>query len=56
MFDRRFFGRLVQPSACFVNVARAACAVRADLVDVLERRWFAGAALDVFEDEPLSGG
>ncbi|QSS90912.1 D-2-hydroxyacid dehydrogenase [Streptomyces sp. M54] len=51
MFDRRFFG-LLQPSACFVNVGRAACVVRADLVDVLERRWFAGAALDVFEDEP----
>ncbi|MFD7746463.1 D-2-hydroxyacid dehydrogenase [Streptomyces sp. NPDC059698] len=54
MFDRRFFG-LLQPSAHFVHVGRAACVVRADLADALERRWFAGAALDVSEDEPPGG-
>ncbi|MEV8001987.1 D-2-hydroxyacid dehydrogenase [Streptomyces parvus] len=52
MFDSRFFG-LLQPSARFINVGRGACVVQADLVDALHRRWFAGAALDVFDDEPL---
>ncbi|XCM32084.1 D-2-hydroxyacid dehydrogenase [Streptomyces parvus] len=52
MFDSRFFG-LLQPSARFINVGRGASVVQADLVDALHRRWFAGAALDVFEDEPL---
>ncbi|MFC9179259.1 D-2-hydroxyacid dehydrogenase [Streptomyces globisporus] len=52
MFDSRFFG-LLQPSAHFINVGRGASVVQADLVDALNRRWFTGAALDVFEDEPL---
>ncbi|MFD4025733.1 D-2-hydroxyacid dehydrogenase [Streptomyces sp. NPDC058576] len=52
LFDSRFFG-LLQPSARFINVGRGASVVQADLVDALHRRWFAGAALDVFEDEPL---
>ncbi|MER6019722.1 D-2-hydroxyacid dehydrogenase [Streptomyces anulatus] len=52
MFDSRFFG-LLQPSARFINVGRGASVVQADLVDALNRRWLAGAALDVFEDEPL---
>ncbi|MGQ4728122.1 D-2-hydroxyacid dehydrogenase [Streptomyces sp. Ju416(a)] len=52
MFDSRFFG-LLQPSARFINVGRGASVVQADLVDALHRRWFAGAALDVFDDEPL---
>ncbi|WP_432152054.1 D-2-hydroxyacid dehydrogenase [Streptomyces sp. bgisy029] len=52
MFDTRFFG-LLQPSARFINVGRGASVVEADLVSALERRWLAGAALDVFADEPL---
>ncbi|UTR82131.1 D-2-hydroxyacid dehydrogenase [Streptomyces cavourensis] len=52
MFDARFFG-LLQPSAHFINVGRGASVVEADLVDALNRRWLAGAALDVFADEPL---
>lgn len=52
MFDTRFFG-LLQPSARFINVGRGASVVEADLVSALERRWLAGAALDVFDDEPL---
>ncbi|MFJ9635669.1 D-2-hydroxyacid dehydrogenase [Streptomyces sp. NPDC101178] len=52
MFDIRFFG-LLQPSARFINVGRGASVVQADLVSALERRWLAGAALDVFDDEPL---
>ncbi|MEW1610536.1 MULTISPECIES: D-2-hydroxyacid dehydrogenase [unclassified Streptomyces] len=52
MFDTRFFG-LLQPSARFINVGRGASVVEADLVAALNRRWLAGAALDVFQDEPL---
>ncbi|WP_309076624.1 NAD(P)-dependent oxidoreductase, partial [Streptomyces sp. ZEA17I] len=52
MFDTRFFG-LLQPSAHFINVGRGATVVEADLVAALHRRWLAGAALDVFADEPL---
>lgn len=51
MFDRRFFG-LLQPSARFISVGPVACVVRSGLQDALERRWFAGAALDVSEGEP----
>lgn len=52
MFDTRFFG-LLQPSARFINVGRGASVVEADLVSALNRRWLAGAALDVFDAEPL---
>ncbi|MHC0432495.1 D-2-hydroxyacid dehydrogenase [Streptomyces sp. O3] len=52
MFDRRRFG-LMRPSARFVNVGRGQLVVEDDLVDALERRAIAGAALDVFEREPL---
>ncbi|MFI2366932.1 D-2-hydroxyacid dehydrogenase [Streptomyces sp. NPDC018833] len=52
MFDARRFG-LMQPSARFVNVGRGPLVVEADLVDALRKRWIAGAALDVFESEPL---
>lgn len=52
MFDSRFFG-LMQPSARFINVGRGPMVVEDDLVDALRKRWIAGAALDVFEREPL---
>ncbi|WP_415952256.1 D-2-hydroxyacid dehydrogenase [Streptomyces sp. KLOTTS4A1] len=52
MFDARRFG-LMQPSAHFVNVGRGALVVEDDLVEALGRRWIAGAALDVFDREPL---
>ncbi|MFF5722837.1 D-2-hydroxyacid dehydrogenase [[Kitasatospora] papulosa] len=52
MFDTRFFG-LLQPSAHFVNVGRGALTVEEDLAEALRRRWIAGAALDVFQEEPL---
>ncbi|MCX4415768.1 D-2-hydroxyacid dehydrogenase [[Kitasatospora] papulosa] len=52
MFDSRFFG-LLQPSAHFVNVGRGALTVKEDLAEALRRRWIAGAALDVFQEEPL---
>ncbi|MFD6278682.1 D-2-hydroxyacid dehydrogenase [Streptomyces sp. NPDC060209] len=52
MFDARFFG-LLQPSAHFVNVGRGPLTVEEDLAEALRRRWIAGAALDVFQEEPL---
>jgi phosphoglycerate dehydrogenase-like enzyme len=44
---------LMKPSACFINIARGELVDEAALVDVLEKRRIAGAALDVFEHEPL---
>ncbi|MFI7382942.1 D-2-hydroxyacid dehydrogenase [Streptomyces sp. NPDC049813] len=52
MFDARRFG-LMQPGARFVNVGRGPLVVEDDLVAALHQRWIAGAALDVFEHEPL---
>src|SRR5258708_15163883 len=45
---------LMKPSAYFINIARGELVDEAALVDVLEKRWIAGAALDVFEHEPLA--
>ncbi|WWQ64481.1 D-2-hydroxyacid dehydrogenase [Streptomyces sp. Q6] len=53
MFDARRFG-VMQPAARFINVGRGALVVESDLVAALEKRWIAGAALDVFEHEPLA--
>ncbi|MEU3659684.1 D-2-hydroxyacid dehydrogenase [Streptomyces sp. NPDC032940] len=52
MFDARRFG-VMQPSARFVNVGRGQLVVETDLAKALSDRWVAGAALDVFEHEPL---
>ncbi|MGW5635281.1 D-2-hydroxyacid dehydrogenase [Streptomyces sp. NPDC003832] len=53
MFDARRFG-VMQPSARFINVGRGQLVVEEALVQALSRRWIAGAALDVFEREPLT--
>ncbi|MFJ9035621.1 D-2-hydroxyacid dehydrogenase [Streptomyces sp. NPDC102406] len=53
MFDARRFG-VMQPAARFINVGRGPLVVESDLVDALHKRWIAGAALDVFEHEPLA--
>ncbi|MEU3055060.1 D-2-hydroxyacid dehydrogenase [Streptomyces griseus] len=55
MFDTRFFG-LLQPSARFICAGRAATVVEADLVDALNRRWLAGAALSTFQEESPDTG
>lgn len=44
---------LMKPTAYFLNVARGALVDEAALIDVLERRAIAGAALDVASEEPL---
>ncbi|MFD3516213.1 D-2-hydroxyacid dehydrogenase [Streptomyces sp. NPDC058657] len=52
MFDARAFGTM-NPGAYFINVGRGQLVVESDLLEALSRRWIAGAALDVFEREPL---
>jgi len=51
-FGRRELG-LMKPSAYLVNVGRGTIIDEAALVDALGERRIAGAALDVFEQEPL---
>jgi phosphoglycerate dehydrogenase-like enzyme len=53
MFDARRFG-VMQPSARFINIGRGQLVVQEALVEALTKRWIAGAALDVFEHEPLT--
>lgn len=52
MFDRRVFAAM-ESHARFINVGRGELAVSGDLVDALRAGELAGAALDVFEREPL---
>jgi phosphoglycerate dehydrogenase-like enzyme len=44
---------LMKPTAFFINVARGELVDQAMLVELLRQRRIAGAALDVFEHEPL---
>ncbi|WP_159586697.1 D-2-hydroxyacid dehydrogenase family protein [Chelativorans xinjiangense] len=44
---------LMKPSAYLINTARGAIVDEAALIDVLKRRMIAGAALDVYQTEPL---
>ena len=52
MIRREHFD-LMKPTAIFVNTARGAIVREADLIDALAKHHIAGAALDVFETEPL---
>ncbi|MBP8536226.1 D-2-hydroxyacid dehydrogenase [Streptomyces sp. MK37H] len=53
MFDRTVFDRM-RSSARFINVGRGPLVVEKDLTAALVARRIAGAALDVFEHEPLA--
>ena len=53
MVDARLLG-LMKPSAVLVNVARGAILDAAAIVDALRAGAIAGAALDVFETQPLA--
>ncbi|WP_328771353.1 D-2-hydroxyacid dehydrogenase [Streptomyces sp. NBC_00286] len=53
MFNARRFG-LMQPSARFINVGRGQLVDEDALAEALSKHWIAGAALDVFEHEPLT--
>lgn len=54
MFDAEAFAAM-KPSARFVNVGRGELVVTSDLVAALRGGQIAGAALDVFDTEPLPG-
>ena len=55
MFDAEAFARM-KPTAHFVNVARGGLVVAADLRAALDAGEIAGAAIDVFVDEPVDEG
>lgn len=55
LFDRAKF-RLMKPTACFINIGRGATVVLDDLDRALREGEIAGAALDVFQIEPLPEG
>jgi phosphoglycerate dehydrogenase-like enzyme len=52
VFDVSAFAAM-KPTARFVNIGRGATVVESALVDALSSGGIAGAALDVFEEEPL---
>lgn len=55
LFDERAFAAMPR-RARFYNVGRGATVEESALVDALRGRTISGAALDVFETEPLPGG
>ncbi len=52
LYDEKFFAAM-KPTAYFVNIARGASVVDSALIAALNNGKIAGAALDVFNQEPL---
>ena len=52
MVDKQWFEKM-KPSAYLINTARAAVIHQKDLIDALKNQLIAGAALDVFWQEPI---
>lgn len=52
LVDKRLLG-LMKPDAYFINAARAAIVREADIIGILREHRIAGAAFDVYEQEPL---
>lgn len=54
---RQWFGAeqfaQMKPSAIFINTSRGLCVRESELFDALDKDIIAGAAIDVFEDEPV---
>lgn len=48
--------RSMKPDSILINTSRGAVVSEEALVRALKEKWIAGAALDVFESEPLPGG
>lgn len=48
--------RLLKKGAIFINVARGALIDEATLIDLLKQKAIRGAGLDVFQNEPFTGG
>jgi lactate dehydrogenase-like 2-hydroxyacid dehydrogenase len=46
--------KLMKPSAMLINASRGATVDEADLIKALREKWIAGAALDVYEKEPIA--
>lgn len=55
MIDGKVFAAM-KPTAYFINLARGGVVDEAALVEALRNKRIAGAALDVFEEEPLPQG
>jgi glyoxylate reductase len=53
MFNEKTF-RMMKPSAYFVNTSRGPVVDESALYQALKQGWIKGAALDVFEKEPLA--
>lgn len=53
LFDEKIF-RKMKETAVLINTARGKIIKEADLITALERKTIAGAALDVYESEPIN--
>lgn len=42
-----------KPECVFINVGRGSVIQIESILEALEKKWIAGAVLDVFEEEPL---